>query len=210
MQLITLIKFGKLEHLEELRTQGLIYMNTLPYFWNVENDPARNDPFDCVNSMHRGSKGFVVVNEGLDSENKIPISRWDYKEHPSNPECTNLFCMYGLFRDDVLVPIDSKNHDLGGSALVFHDAQKFIDRVRNFMKAEAIKGSFNLVKYVDNNYIGDVGPFRKREKYRYQSEWRIVWRDGPGSVRKPMIGSLEKISTIVPVADLGQEIRIES
>jgi len=210
MQLITLIKFGRLEHLEELRTQGLIYMNTLPFFWNVENDPARNDPFDCVNSMHRGSEGFVVVNEGLDLERKIPISHWDYKEHSSNPEHTNLFCMYGLFRDDALVSIDSRNHNLGEYALVFHDAQEFIDRVRDYMKTEAVKGIFNLVEYVDNNYIGKVGPFRKREKYRYQSEWRIVWRDGSGDVRKPMIGSLEEISTIIPVADLAKEIRIVS
>ncbi len=44
----TLIKFGKLEHLKELRDDGLLYLNILPYFWEIEDEGLRGDPNDCA------------------------------------------------------------------------------------------------------------------------------------------------------------------
>jgi hypothetical protein len=52
----TLIKFGKLEHLQQLQDKGLLYMNNLPYFWNIEDEELRGDPLDCAAQVLRGQR----------------------------------------------------------------------------------------------------------------------------------------------------------
>jgi len=52
----TLIKFGQRKHLLRLRDEGLLYMNNLPYFWKIEDDELRGDPFDwgiCGTSINK-------------------------------------------------------------------------------------------------------------------------------------------------------------
>ena len=46
MERAALIKFGKYEHISALRDQGEIYMNTLPYFREIEDNDLRGDPYD--------------------------------------------------------------------------------------------------------------------------------------------------------------------
>ena len=52
----TLIKFGQQEHLLRLRDEGLLYMNHLQYFWKIEDDELRGDPFDCITEVARGPR----------------------------------------------------------------------------------------------------------------------------------------------------------
>ena len=33
----TLVKFGKQDHLLQLQDEGLLYLNNLPYFWEIED-----------------------------------------------------------------------------------------------------------------------------------------------------------------------------
>ena len=42
----TLIKFGQHEHLLQLQDEGLLYLNNLPFFWEIENDELRGDRWD--------------------------------------------------------------------------------------------------------------------------------------------------------------------
>ena len=41
----TLIKFGQREDLLHFQEEGLLYMNNLPYFWKIEDEVFRGDPF---------------------------------------------------------------------------------------------------------------------------------------------------------------------
>ena len=41
-----LLKFGEKEHIQELRNNGLLYMNTLAAFTQLESNMARGDCFE--------------------------------------------------------------------------------------------------------------------------------------------------------------------
>ena len=55
----TLMKFGQLEHLQQLQTDGLLYMNPLRCFWKIEDEELRGDPADGIAELHRGDRGEV-------------------------------------------------------------------------------------------------------------------------------------------------------
>ena len=42
----TLLKLGARDHIIKLQTEGLLYMNNLPYFWVLEDAELRGDPND--------------------------------------------------------------------------------------------------------------------------------------------------------------------
>ena len=77
------------------------------------------------------------------------------------------------------------------------------------MKSQRIIAEAHLVEYVDDEYAGKVGPFRKFKKFSYQSEWRLVCLDGPGGPRRIHIGSIRDISVIMRSDELNKEIRID-
>ena len=181
------IKFGAHKHVLQLRDEGLLYMNNLPYFWEIEDNELRGDECDSVDNLHSGHAGKV---------GKYVIANWIIKELPIQPEKINIFCMYALRQD--AAPIDKRNFRFGEQALIITNAQNFIDRIRSNLRDQGIIRKANLVKYVHDGYTGTIGPFRKRKMFAYQSEWRLVCYRGSGEVRKIRMGSIRDISFILP------------
>jgi len=205
MEIATLIKFGSYENICLLRDEGEIYMNTLPYFRGIEDDGLRGDQFDCVNEIQRGTKGHVVIpNTGK----RIEISKFELRIGPDNPEQINLYCMYALraLRDSY--PIHEKNFRFGSHALIILNADKFMDKVRVAMRENRMNGKGNLVDYLDHNHTGDVGPFKKLNKFSYQSEWRLVCNNGDGKPRKLIIGPINDISRLVETQNINNEVTV--
>ena len=68
-----------------------------------------------------------------------------------------------------------RTSDLGTTRLVMLDPQQFIDKARSSLESQGTQPIDGLVQYVDDDdYVGDVGPFRKLRAFAYQSEWRLV------------------------------------
>jgi hypothetical protein len=201
----TLVKFGQHAHLAQLQEEGLLYMNNLPYFWGVEDEDLRGDPFDSVAEVERGHRGQLTLSDG--TEWPAEITEWALRQHPLEPEKTNIFCMYALRPSAGTYPVDTRNLQFGDYALVMTNPQQFIDRTASCLKSQGLKGKAGLVEYVDNKYAGRVGPFRKLQKFAYQSEWRLVCFDGPGDVRKISIGGIQDISTIMLSSELNEKIQ---
>lgn len=208
MENSTLVKFGKQEHIDNLFNHGEMYMNNLPYFWKIEGDLARNDPNDSLAEYYKGCKGYITLKSPEDKEIKITINNWDYRIPPKNPEKINLFCMYALRPFHGSFPVDERNFQFGDSALVLLNGDEFILRIANVLKQDSIIAKSNLVEYVDNKYTGEIGPFRKRVKFSYQSEWRLVCLGGEGEPRKLNIGSLKDISRVIPAREINTQVKI--
>lgn len=204
----TLIKFGNKEHIERLRYDGELYLNNLPYFWNIEGDEVRQDLNDSLKEFQMGNKGRATIktDEGRDVE--IEITKWKFRVPPPNSETINLYCMYALRPFHGSFPVDKRNFNFGSSAFVLLDPDSFIDKIRKTLREKEIDGKANLVEYVSHDYVGQIGFFKKREKFRYQSEWRLVCLNGDGFPRKIILGSLEDISIIIPSEKINSEIRI--
>ena len=200
----TLVKFGHYEHICQLRDQGLLYMNNLPYFWNIEGDELRRDELDSVAEVVRGSYGTATpANE---PERHMKVRNWHIRKHPHEPEKINIFCMFAVRPSVRTLPVDKRNFRFGDYALILTDPQEFIDRISSQLKSHNIRHKANLVEYVSNKYVGEIGPFRKRKEFTYQSEWRVVCYNGPGKERIFRIGCIKGISLIVKSNEANQKI----
>ncbi|MFV1967548.1 MAG: hypothetical protein ACC628_19135 [Pirellulaceae bacterium] len=200
----TLAKFGQYEHMCQLRDEGLLYLNNLPYFWKTEDEELRGDPFDGVSEVLRGSSGTVT--SAGSPRKPMKVTSWVIRVYPPQAENTNIFCMCAVRPLAGSFPVDERNLRFGSHALVMTNAQEFIDRIASQLKSKNITGKADLVEYVDENYKGDVGPFRKLTGFAYQSEWRLICYDGPGGPRKLRIGSIRDICTIVRNVEVNQKI----
>lgn len=202
----TLVKFGQYEHVCRLRDEGLLYMNNLPYFWQIEEEELRGDKFDSVAEIHRGSSGRAIPENEPDKP--VTITSWNLAMYPCQPERINIFCMYAVRPSVGSFPIDERNYEFGDYALILTDPQKFIDRISSQLKSQNVSHKANLVEYVDDNYAGQVGPFRKSKKFAYQFEWRLVCFDGPGKERVFHIGDIKDICIVVTSCAVNQRLSV--
>ena len=201
-----LVKFGQHEHILQLREEGVLYMNNLPYFWRIEDENLRGDPCDCVDEVARGHKAKIALADGTEFKG----TNWTLRMPPHESEKINIFCMYALRPFAGSFPVDEKNFRFGNYALLVTNPQEFIDRIDSHLKSQNIRGRANLVEYVDDEHSGKVGPFRKFRRFDYQSEWRLVCYDGPGEAREISIGSIRDISTIMLSSEINDNITISS
>lgn len=203
----TLIKFGQQDHLLQLQNEGLLYMNHLSFFWEIEDEELRGDPCDCVAEVARGPKiGFTLA----DGKEVSMEGKWTLRMPPPQPEKINIFSMYSLRPlAENTFPVDEKNFRFGEHALLLIKPSEFMRRIELSLKSQRIIANADLVEYVDDEYAGKVGPFRKFKKFSYQSEWRLVCLDGPGGPRKIYIGSIQDISVIMRSDEVNKEIRID-
>ena len=208
MENSTLVKFGKKEHIENLYNNGELYMSNLPCFWELEGDECRYDPNDSLSEYHAGNRGYMTLKTIEGKEVKISITNWGCRIPPVNPETINLFCMYALRPFHGFFPVDERNFIFGDTALVMLNGDEFIKRVGNALDKESIVWKANLVEYVDDDYTGKIGPFRKHERFRYQSEWRIVCMRGSEDPRKLYVGNLRDISQMILAKEINSEIKI--
>jgi len=202
----TLIKFGELEHLEQLQDEGLIYMNILPYFWKIEDEELRGDPFDCaIQAIQRGP----MITMGLPDGKVVKVCN-DYtmKIRPLNPEKINIYCMYALRPHiDGVFPVDKRNQRFGGYALLINP-NEFMQRLELYLKSNEILANGDLVEYVNDEHTDKLGPFRKFSRFSYQHEWRLVCHNGSGEPRIIQIGSIQDISVILPFNEVDKQIQI--
>jgi hypothetical protein len=203
----TLIKFGQQELLLQLQDEGLLYMNHLKYFWEIEDEELRGDPFDCIAEVARGPKiGFTVA----DGKEVFMEGNWTLRMYPPEPEKINIFCMYALRPlIEGTFPVDERNFRFGEYALVLINRDEFMRRIESILKSQRIIAKADLVEYVDDKYTGKLGPFRKLKRFAYQSEWRLVCYDGPGRPREIRIGSIRDISVIIHSDEVNKEIRVD-
>lgn len=203
----TLIKFGKHEDLLQLQNEGLLYLNHLPYFWGIEDEELRGDPFDGVVEVRRGHKVVLPLPNGKEAS---MAGKWIIRMHPPKPEEINIFCMYALQPHIGSFPVDERNFRFGEYAIVLINRPEFMRRIEATLKSQQIRAEAGLVEYVDDEHTGEVGPFRKLKRFAYQCEWRLVCYDGAGEPRKIQIGSIRDISVILLSNEVNKEIKIVS
>jgi len=200
----TLVKFGQYKHICQLRDEGLLYMNNLPYFWQIEDEELRGDKFDGVAEVMRGSSGTVTPEN--DPENPVTVGKWVIRRHPPQPEKINIFCMCAVRPSVGSFPVDKMNFRFGDYALILTNPQEFIDTISSQLKSQNSRHRADLVKYVGDDYRGVFGPFRKLIKFAYQSEWRLVCYDGIGKERIFRIGDIKDICIVVESNKVNQKL----
>jgi hypothetical protein len=121
---------------------------------------------------------------------------------------SHAFCMYALRTGHAQTLVDCRNFEFGDTCVVFVNGDEFIRRVRRAAEREGFKYVQDLITYVERDYDGRMGPFRKFSTYSYQSEFRILLSTGRAAPVILDVGDLSDIALISPMRGLNDRIRL--
>jgi hypothetical protein len=205
------IKLGRKEHMDHFRT-GMLYMNTLSYFRELEADMARGDRCEGLDSILQPKDlGEAFIDSGLPTIGRFNINPEDLagpiRISKNRTLTCNLFCLYTLANPvkDSLFP---KEHQWFGDSLVLiTNTQEFLNRVSSAAAEQRLPMKGALVEYFDENtYSGGVGRFKKSSRFAYQNEFRIAIETGLDEVFKFQIGDLHDVTSEVIPFDRADEL----
>jgi hypothetical protein len=209
---VFLFKFGKREHLEALRREGLVYISPQTYFTELEADSVRSDRFEGVDIYNQPDKVRQLTIQNNQTGEIIDLT--PHLVGPvlfchGNSSCS-IYCMFGITEVPNGPIVDVRNFAFGDSYVVVLNTQVFIDRVRTAIEKLGTSFECGFVEYFDEKtYSGDIGPFRKPSTFSYQNEFRIVVRPGAAAAVSVRVGDLRDITTeVMPLAEINRMVEI--
>lgn len=182
-----LLKFTKKEYAESL-LKGNIYMNSLHTFKSIEDKGAEmtQDIYEAMEHVTQSNEFeyLYVPNGNPDGSDWLFPSKhliggvW----RPNNDhQFFKAFCMFEMKYDAEeknIYPIDPRILDFGDTYVLITNIIEFTKRLDKAILANSDEIEpmvvFGPVTYFDEmKYSGALGPFKKRETYSWQNEWRI-------------------------------------
>jgi|TARA_B110001469_G_C9470134_1_gene236336 hypothetical protein len=199
-----LIRFGSHNYLKEFRETGKMYMNTLTYFRNLEDDDERSDISEGL-SYSRHAEGEMVTIGSDDF-----TIRGQVKMNDSNSCNYKIFSLYGQ-NEKNLNRINNRMLEFGDSAVIITEPSSFLDRFIRAAEQLKIEYSFQPVEYVSKEeYCGHMGPYRKYSDLKYQSEFRIVMKlEHSKPLKDFYIGDIRDITKIYPSDHVIKNLKIQ-
>lgn len=200
------IKISEERFIDSLQKEGHIYCNTIKYFRTIDDNGIKGD-------KNEGKAFLKQVNNVTLSLNGSPFAFAPkgqfYLDHPEDQG--NIFCLYGVETSLVdlskislqKVHIEKSSKDFGNYALLIFKPDEFLDRVKTRLIELERSYNFSPVHYFDpNTYEGELSPFYKSNKYKYQNEVRFWIPDKSDVPFEFKIGDITDISHKIKVEDL--------
>jgi len=197
-----LFRRGKSEHIQDLLQKGEIYINTVDFIRDCDDNEERSDPHDCI--LERNFLGKVKVkicDVGLDiNNNGITLDAEDCVMIKDSTIKGNIYCLSGIYTkelDDEREIIEFKTQSFGESVIVITSPREFIKRVETALKEKGYEDiKYWPVEYFPNDYSGNVGIFKKHEKFKHQNEFRFFISNTDNQPIRLEIGSIEDIAIV--------------
>ncbi|MGP8251616.1 MAG: hypothetical protein ACLQHF_06240 [Terracidiphilus sp.] len=209
-EIYALLKFGKRQHLEELRRDGLLFMRPLAEFAQLESDTARGDNFEGTTEILQPHHiRHFAVDGGRAGWHAIDPAHMSGPVRFANGETgrCNVYCMFAATDHADEASVSRQNLQLGDSFVAIAQIDEFLDRVVDAARGACLsRFESGMVEYFDlEAYSGQVGRFRKRSSFAYQSEFRIAVEPGSVAPRKLFVGSIIDIaSDVLPISDVNE------
>lgn len=197
-----LFKRGLKEHIQALYENGEVFINSIEFIRNCDNNEERSDEDDGIYYRRFLGDGEVTMcNIGKDiNNNGVTFSAIDITEKTDYEEKGNIYCLTGIFSDHLSgdrKDLIFNTKSFGESIILIHSPNKFLNRLFKALIKEGYKDfKSNKVAYYDNSYSGEVGFFKKHEKFRSQNEYRIYIPNKNNEPIKLNIGSLKDIAVM--------------
>jgi len=218
-RILVAVKFSKSEHITSLQKKGVIYMNTVSYFKQLDNDKQRMDKNENYTRILQSNRTTLKVNNDL-IYTVGPIHVYDPAE--DEYQATHIFCLSCLcendrIRDDNKI-FDDRVREFKDvdTMLIITNLTEMDSRLRNALrKLESegliMKPNYDRVKYKDfSSYSGVCDIFTKSNCYEYQKEWRLTV-SSPKNREMPFrinVGNIEDISRALPLKDFKNKVEI--
>lgn len=210
-EILGLVKFGCRENMEDFRRNGTMYMNTVDYFRTLEGMGDIGDVNEALHSCyqsdrisikmttHDGQSILLTTESGLTGQVLTGFNV---------AGAQNIFCMYALRCCGSKPVIDPRNFENGRDTYVcITNGRLFLERVRTVAKAERLRISGGLVKYVPrDDHHGPMGEFKKFASYQYQNEYRFVLSPGFSEPYRLVLGDISDITIIGDAKDINDHM----
>lgn len=200
--IVLFIKFGSEENIKSLYENGIVYLNTIEYFQNLEDKGVRGDKFEGTVNIKNFESTEKLRLEITDTKtgDKMDVqpSKLQLRHYDAYPK-GNLYSLYCIKQSDFLdtneFTIDSKVRAFGSHALFIRGTKNFIDKLTSEIQKLNMSYKAKPVEYYDNeNTNGPINLFQKVQEYKYQNEYRIIVQNNKQEPIKVSIGSLKKYS----------------
>ncbi len=200
--LFFLYRRGKPEHIRALYERGELYINTIDFIRECDQNEDRSDIHDGISvrnflgevevKMCEAGKDINKYGTSLNGSNCVMITDSDEKG--------NIYCLSGIYSEHLMGErnnIDFNTKAFGESLILIHNPRQFIDRVLETLKVKGFENvQYKPVTYYSNDYSGRIGFFRKHEKFKYQNEFRFFIPNQRNERIEISIGSLKDIAVI--------------
>jgi len=198
--LFILFKRGKTEDIKNLFEKGEVYINTVDFIRNCDNNQERSDPNDSIlKRQFLGDAKVKMCDVGLDI-NKFGIL-FNGKNCVINIDRNdngNIYCLSGIYTKDLMDKTELtefKTKTFGESLIVISNPQKFIQRVKKGLLEAGYKDiKYAQVEYYPNDYSGYIGVFKKHKDFSHQNEFRFYVPNAGNKPIKIYIGSIKDIA----------------
>ena len=155
------IKIGQKEHIDQLWKKGVVFMNPINFFIQMDDDEQRKDVYEGIERMEQITKiEFKWDNKSIkldkDSEQNKLINA-QLRVH--NPELRgNIFSMIGITSElsSKTDKIDSRNANFGDSFLLILNPSEFLNRFDKAIKEMGLSYDWDIVKYYDERVFEGV------------------------------------------------------
>lgn len=207
------IKFTDEKYVDSIVNEGLLYMNNLEYFSNIEDEFVRGDKDDGLAASY-DSRKIELSFAGQEITGLIGPVKIRYNHELE----TNVFSLTAITDFDFIraggsFRLSENFKNFGNKAVVFAGSAitSFLERVRNKLEHDpditAGSDSYGArpVEYVSRAaHHGEMGIFRKYDEYAWQHEWRIAIKrkSGTGPYDRFKLGSLADICTVYDTEEL--------
>jgi len=209
MNILSLIKFGKKEHLEQLLLDGTFYCNTIDYFTKIEDNELRGDHYENVFNIRNYPKGTIIEVTPYDNSFKplkLKTINFQLREKYENLN-GNLLCLYSVTSDDFSnkerLIINLKNERFGSHFLLLKDLGNIFPRIISALDELGYKYKTGIVSYYDKNKVNrNINLFEKPNEFMYQKEFRIFIENDKNEPISFCIGSIKNQAQIFEISVL--------
>lgn len=198
----SIVKIGQKEFMDNFLNKGELYLNTIEYFRENQNNEV-GDNWENIFKLAHGKVSLFNMKtnqwEFLHKNNE-PIR---FSELSSNK---NIYCMYGVFLENFIekdeyrlleIP-DELINNFGGTVINIVDPMEFFDRIKIALRNLGITYNIDMVRYYNpEEYNGDLNEFNKRDNYSHQNEIRVSVSNINNTPLKFYIGPITDIAIIV-------------
>lgn len=228
-RVFTLVRlFDKLEYAESFRG-GKLRLRRISYFRKYTDAAGelRGDPYEGVGGfLHPSEIGSIKIagKEILGTQLTEPV-----RIYPEREQSNSILCLWALTNagfenakfDSIgamktAIQLQRECYGLGAHLVFFRNAEAFLQQVHAAVEAAGLTLSRNLVKYykpaeVNGFFAPEEIPFRKRETYAHQREYRIVVHTRPDDPQPFLldVGDLSDICEIVAAEEFNDSLTFE-
>ena len=203
-----LFKRGQAEHIKALYEHGEIYMSTVGFIRNADDNTERTDKYDSFAfRKYLGKTKLTIAKTAEDLERKGLTIQTENSFIVYDAELEgNIYCLTGIYSEE----LSGERNDMvfytyafGEDLIAIKHPKVFLERVIKELKNLGFKNIIHeKVTYYDNNYSGELGIFKKHERFKGQSEFRIFVPNKDNKPIKLNIGSLKDIASISKIGFL--------